>query len=324
MSCHPVRPEWYANYQMHPLVQRRRARVFRRELGGAHTTADAVLMWGSWFHPWSADSPKTAYFHYIDQSRALEPAFGEPVRPSRSRIRSHALQQRTYRDCSGIFCMSEWASSQTAAAHPAAASKCQVVGWGPCSVDLSHEEMPARRGDPLILHVSNDFHRKGVDYLIQVARVVRGQFPRARFVVVGRDKKDPDLGEHEGVEFLGLVRDRERLAAMFREASLFLLPHRFDRSPHVLVEAMSCGLPLVASRQGGAIELIDGTGVGCLVEVGDVQGYSDAISSILERPELAHTMGARGKELVRTRYNWGSIAQRIVGAISASVSPATA
>jgi len=320
LSYHPVRGEWYANYQMHPLVQRRRSVVFNREVQALPDSPQAILMWGSWFHPWSRANHKTPYFHYIDQSRALEPAYGEPVRPSVSRIRSHALQRDTYSDCEGIFCMSRWAQDQTAAAHPGARSRCEVVGWGPCSLDLSGEPFFQGRRDPVVLHVSNDFHRKGIDFLIETSRRVKALIPQARFVVVGTDKKNPRLGDVADVEFIGQIKDRDRLAQIFRESSLFFLPHRFDRSPHVLVEAMSAGLPLVVSQQGGAIELVEGTGTGGLVEVGDVEGYSKAICDILWNTERAAMMGQKGKDLVRAYYNWSGIADRICARMTRSVS----
>jgi glycosyltransferase involved in cell wall biosynthesis len=171
-------------------------------------------------------------------------------------------------------------------------------------------------GDPVVLHVSNDFRRKGIDYLIETSRLVKAVMPNVRFVVVGADKKNPRLGDLADVEFIGQIGDHVRLARMFRESSVFFLPHRFDRSPHVLVEAMSAGLPLVVSRQGGAIELVETTDTGVLVEVGDIEGYSQAICEILTAPERASSMGQRGKDLVRSYYNWPGIADRICASMS--------
>ena len=113
------------------------------------------------------------------------------------------------------------------------------------------------------------------------------------------------------VEFVGRVYDKATLAGYFREASLFFLPHRFDRSPHVLVEAMSAGLPLVASAQGGAIELIRNRGNGFLVDSGDIDGYSEAILELLRKPDVREAMGTRGQLLMRQAYTWPKIASKI-------------
>src|SRR5688500_7941589 len=51
LSYDRPRSEWWENYQMHPLIQRRRRKVLHRKLDRAGVTADCLLMWGSWFHP---------------------------------------------------------------------------------------------------------------------------------------------------------------------------------------------------------------------------------------------------------------------------------
>lgn len=313
------RAEWYRNYQMHPLVQKRRRRVLLRGIVERQLNPDALLMWGSWFKPWERDG-NTPYFHYIDQSRALVPEHGEPGSPSRARIVSHRLQAEAYRDCAGIFCMSEWARRQTITAHPAVADRVHTVGWGPCAVDLSAEPPSTHQAERLVLHVSNDFRRKGVDYLSAVASRVRAELPATRFVVIGRDRSGWAPPVDGSVEFLGPIYDRSTLEKYFRRAAVFLLPHRFDRSPHVLVEAMSAGIPFVASDQGGATELA-AQGAGVAVPVGDVEGYAAACLKFLREPAGARVAGRHGWELVRTRYNWNAVADRILALMNAALNP---
>lgn len=315
------RSEWWESFQMHPLMQSRRRRVLQSALGGIKTVPDALLMWGSWFHPMAgANSRHIPFFNYIDQSRSLEPLEGEPAAAWRRRRRSHALQGITYRDSSGIFCMSQWARSQTLESHPGIpASKVHAVGWGPCGIDLSGEEIGPRDGDPLILHVSNDFKRKGVDYLATVAARIQETHPRARFIVVGQDAGHMQVNAPSNVAFLGPIHDRRELSSLFRRASLFLLPHRFDRSPHVLVEAMSAALPFVTSAQGGPMELVQGGTAGLCVPVGDIGGYTSAVRRLLDHRDEAAALGARGKRLMLDRYNWPSVARRILAIIASTL-----
>jgi glycosyltransferase involved in cell wall biosynthesis len=163
----------------------------------------------------------------------------------------------------------------------------------------------------MVLHVSNDFERKGVDFLIRTAEVVRATLPQTEFVVIGQAHHDVPI-RSDAVRFLGPIRDKQELAWYFRQASLFFLPHRFDRSPHVLVEAMSAGLPLVTSRQGGCIELVEGQGTGWLIPIGDVEGYTHAILNLLTDFQLRARMGAAARDLMRRKYTWDRIAQQMV------------
>jgi len=215
--------------------------------------------------------------------------------------------------------MSEWARDQTLDSHAVRREKVTAVGWGPCAVDLSNEELGSTERDPVVLHVSNDFYRKGIDFLMDTAERVCQVIPKARFVVVGRDSSGFPVPATGRVEFLGPVYDKVTLAELFRKASIFFLPHRFDRSPHVLVEAMSASLPLVASSQGGAVEVIDGKDTGFLCEPGAVDQYAEAIITLLRDTDLKQRMGSNGRNLMRQHYNWPTIAQRIANLIENAV-----
>jgi glycosyltransferase involved in cell wall biosynthesis len=307
------RSEWWGNYQMHPLLQRRRRLVLRREMRALGGDPDALVMWGSWFAPFRGDERDAVpYLNYIDQSRSLAPLPGERAAAFSRRKKSHALQAETYRHSLAILCMSEWAREQTLDAHDLPSDKVITAGWGPCAVDLSSEDLVDREREPIVLHVSNDFYRKGVDYLIETAEQVRKVVPKARFVVIGRDVGTMPLRKVDNVEVLGPIYDKATLSDWFRRASLFLLPHRFDRSPHVLVEAMSAALPIVVSRQGGPVELVEGTGVGVACAVGDIEAYSTAVIDLLTNPTERQAMGARAVQLMRTRYTWSAVADKIL------------
>lgn len=305
------RSEWWKNYQMHPLVQIRRRHILSRGLSAIKEDIDALLMWGSWFQPPPLPAKKLPFFNYIDQSHSLHNLPGERKGRFARRVRAHALQAATYEASAGIFCMSEWARTQTLESHRVHPRKVVTVGWGPCGIDLSVHNFTDVERDPIVLHVSNDFYRKGIDFLLSTAERVHVAVPTARFLVIGEDAGGKKLPSSDYVLFLGRISDKQILADYFRKASLFFLPHRFDRSPHVLVEAMSAALPLVASYQGGAIELIEKTGTGFLIQSGDISGYADCIISLLRDQHLQRAMGQRSQELMKQKYNWPVIASRI-------------
>lgn len=314
--------EWWGNYQLHPFVQKRRRLVLQRKMKDFGRRPHALLMWGSWFQPFRAgDMSAVPYFTYIDQSRSLDNLPGERKAKFLRRQKSHQLQFETYQAASAIFCMSEWARKQTLEAHALPEEKVVTVGWGPCGVDLSNEDLISQEKEPLILHVSNDFYRKGVDYLIDTAEIVRKTIPRARFLVIGQDSSGLVCRNNGDVEFVGPIRDKQILADYFRKASLFFLPHRFDRSPHVLVEAMSAGLPIVATAQGGAIEIINGQDNGYLCTEGNIQEYAEAIIALLSNNDKRVHMAANARRLMLKQYNWPTVAQRIATIIDKHVKP---
>jgi glycosyltransferase involved in cell wall biosynthesis len=320
LSYRRNRGEWWVTYQMHPLVQRRRRRVLQRNLQSLRGRIDGLVMWGSWFNPRLDQIGESAPFvTYVDQSLSLRPVLGEPAPDGGvDRRRAHRLQARTYASATAVLCMSEWAREQTMLAHPSLpAEKVKAVGWGPCGVDLSGELPDWERREPLVLHVSNDFHRKGLDYLVQTAEIVRQSVPAARFVVIGEDYGGMrGIPSSEGVTMVGKIRDPAVLTGYFRKASVFFLPHRFDRSPHVLVEAMSASLPLVTSAQGGPLELTRGTEAGWALPIGDVAGYARTITALLQNRDTAAHTGEHGRRLMLRAYTWDVVARRILAEFS--------
>lgn len=308
LSWRPSKPEWWLTYQMHPLVQGQRGRVLRGSMR-AGGTVDALLMWGSWFHP----RVNIPYFNFIDQSLSLAPVEGEPGGRYVNRRRAHQLQGETYRDTGAIFCYSEWGRAQTLDAYPwLDPARVRAVGWGPCGVDMSDEIIHRTETPPIVLHVSNDFHRKGIDFLVATAAKVRQHIPEARFIVIGHDHGGlSPLPTGGGIEYVGPVFDKALLAEYFRSATVYFSPHRFDRSPHVLVEAMSASLPFVTSAQGGALELA-ATGGGLALSVGDIDAYTDAVTRLLADREYGARLGKAGLTAVRDRYNWPAIADRVM------------
>jgi glycosyltransferase involved in cell wall biosynthesis len=101
-------------------------------------------------------------------------------------------------------------------------------------------------GGPYMLTVATLERRKNLETLLEAMPLVRERRPKLRLAVVGgQGWKAPPL-EAEGVLPLGYVHDDE-LAALYRGASVFVYPSRFEGFGMPIVEAMACGTPVVAS-----------------------------------------------------------------------------
>jgi glycosyltransferase involved in cell wall biosynthesis len=94
---------------------------------------------------------------------------------------------------------------------------------------------------------------------------------------------------------------------------LVVLPSRSEGLPFALLEAMALGRPVVATAVGGCPEVVDEGRTGLLVPAGDPAALAGAISRLLERPEEARAMGARGADRVRAEFTLA----RMVGGLEA-------
>jgi glycosyltransferase involved in cell wall biosynthesis len=177
----------------------------------------------------------------------------------------------------------------------------------PNAVDTVHYR-PACAG-PLrtefrILSVGRLVKYKRYDRLLRVLARVRTMTSRpVRAVLAGSGPLEgelkaqaAELGLHEGlVQFSGSADDP---AGLYGEADLFVLTSDCEGTPNVILEAMSCGLPVVATAAGGVPGLVRHGLTGRLVSTADEDGLASAITSLIEQPGLRRAYGARAREFV--------------------------
>jgi glycosyltransferase involved in cell wall biosynthesis len=159
---------------------------------------------------------------------------------------------------------------------------------------------------------------KRLDSVIKLLPDLLKEFPELTFVVVGEDHgqgaayKDvaEELGVGAHVKFLGHV-PREELIEAYRACDVFVLPSDYEAFGIVLLEAMACGKPCVATRVGGVSDIVDHGKTGLLVEYGNVQALKEALVSLLGDHELRAEIGAAARRSVGERFDWSAVVSRI-------------
>jgi glycosyltransferase involved in cell wall biosynthesis len=97
-----------------------------------------------------------------------------------------------------------------------------------------------------------------------------------------------------------------------RGLDVVALPSRYEGHPLVLLEAMALGKPVVATRIPGIREVVESGRTGVLVPPGDADALVATLRSLVENPELRASLGARARELVKSRYALADVHDRIV------------
>jgi len=172
---------------------------------------------------------------------------------------------------------------------------------------------PARRGERL-LYVGPLIRRKGLRTLIAALAMLRGAGRAFRLVVAGRGPDEPALralasrlGVADAIEFAGYVPEG-RLPALYAGADLFVFPSFKEGFGLVLVEAMACGLPVVASSAQPIPEVVGEAGR--FFTPGDPAALAGVLGAVMGDPDLRATMRHEGLKRVRERYDWSRIAER--------------
>lgn len=195
----------------------------------------------------------------------------------------------------------------------------------PAGVDLSifapnGDRLSARRKVGLadsptvffLARLDRTHYFKGLHLLIDaVARL-----PKAVLVIGGDGEWRPQyearahatLGDR--ARFVGDVPD-ESLPAFYRAADVVALPSvdRTEAFGLVILEALACGTPVVASRLPGVRTLVDEGRTGYLVQPGDIAELADKIGRCINE---SATLGPNAHAFVRARYGWPAIAQQLI------------
>ena len=119
------------------------------------------------------------------------------------------------------------------------------------------------------------------------------------------------LGVTRAVTFAGYVPQSE-MAPYYRTADLFALGSDFDNSPNVVLEAMACGLPVVATNVGGVAEYVASGRGGDLVPKGDAAAMAGVIGDWMSSVERRRAAGAFNRQRVVQEFSWRASASRLL------------
>jgi len=162
---------------------------------------------------------------------------------------------------------------------------------------------------------------KGVEYLIRAIPKVLKRFPETRFVLVG-DGPDREkiarwiaaYGLSQSVELAGYVF-HDRLPAYYQQADLFVMPSLNEAQGLVALEAMACGLPVVASQVGGIPEMIQDGHNGLLVPPKDSDALAGAIIRVLDDRTLRGSLSQNALQAAR-KFSWEKNINKFVALFS--------
>jgi glycosyltransferase involved in cell wall biosynthesis len=183
--------------------------------------------------------------------------------------------------------------------------------WFPVAKEEARRELGLPSGVPvLIYHGAIDIQTKGLDILIRAFRVVKEVRGDAHLVVVGSGKDHDEFGKMIAgaaditwrAEWLHECAELRRYLSA---ADVYVFPSRGDAFGISILEAMSCGLPVVAGRSRGVPDIfIEGESQGgCIVPAGDADALAHALITLLANQAKMVAMGRAGLNRVSSEYS---------------------
>jgi len=164
---------------------------------------------------------------------------------------------------------------------------------------------------------------KGVDRIIEILPKTRRQINEANLVVVGDgpelgnlQRLAGELGAKGYVSFVGRV-PHEEVPYYLRAADVFVLYSGYEGLPHIVLEAMAAGAPVILSDTGGNPEVIENGVNGLLIPTGDQEKLKEAILRVLRDTELAEEFVERSREKVKQAFSWDALMKRTLEVLQA-------
>jgi glycosyltransferase involved in cell wall biosynthesis len=235
-----------------------------------------------------------------------------------SEVHTWAARQSVACRRADVCCVStSWAAQSVIDDYGLPPSRVRVVGMGhrPRSTSGQTRDWSV----PRFLFVGVDWGRKNGDAVLAAFAAVRQQFPKATLDLVGGH---PPI-DLPGVTGHGLLPREDPTAQrlldlLFARSTVFVLPSRFDPSPIAYLEAASAGLPVIATTEGGAGELLGAAAL--TVHPDDRPGLEQAMLRLSD-PEFAESLGAEASRRA-AESSWEAVAGRILDSLGLVVEPA--
>jgi starch synthase len=245
----------------------------------------------------------------IAARQARVPFVFTPVRHQRPLGWSSPAFRRLYRESDAVVALTageaEWITAR--GARP---DRVHVIGLGP----LNNRDAPPeaarehlRHDGPIVLFLGQLHAYKGFKVVLDAARLLRHR-KDTLFVFAGPDVRGNSRAfarAGQNVRWLGSVPPELR-DSLLGACTVLCVPSSRESFGSVVVEAWTCGKPVIGGPAAATRELID-DGVDGFVVPQDPKAVVERLAALLDDSELGRTMGCRGKEKVDRRFSWPAI-----------------
>lgn len=186
-----------------------------------------------------------------------------------------------------------------------------ALAYAGCNTPIREMDLAAKDySRKNILFVGVTWERKGGPDLVQAYKQVLHKHPQASLTIVGCE---PAINL-PNVKVVGKVAVAE-VEQYYKQASIFCLPTRLEPFGIVFIEAMSFGLPLVAPHTGAVSDFVESGKNGYMFSPGDISAMARYLIDLLDDPERCRKLGQVGYHLVRERYTWRKVGEKMKASI---------
>ncbi len=167
-----------------------------------------------------------------------------------------------------------------------------------------------------ILWVGRFLPGKGVRYLIEAFSLLKDEHDDLTLKLVGEgplkeelEEKARELGVLDSIIFEGIV-ENDKMPEVYNESKVFALSSLTEGVPRTVLEALSCGTPVVSTDLPQIREIIDGCGY--IVSQKDSKELSECIAKLFEDQEKRKIFGEQGRDKIQENYSWRDTVEKTI------------
>ncbi len=166
---------------------------------------------------------------------------------------------------------------------------------------------------------------KGSFDIIEAAKEIVSRHVPVIFDLVGEELKKGDVIQLQNqIDQAGLgnvvtlhpVATGSRKVEIFCDADIFIFPSYSEGMPIAVIEAMACGLPIIATRVGGVPEMVSDGVNGMLIDVGRPDQIADALQHLYDNPDMRHSMKMNSYKTAFEKFDIEKLVPRLVNIYS--------
>jgi len=162
----------------------------------------------------------------------------------------------------------------------------------------------------VLLFVGSLLKQKGIFDLVEAFNQTYKKYKNLRLIFVGKGfayseivNKLNELQFKNKIYIVG-EKSHNKIPDWLNASDIFVFPSHSEGLPNVVIEAMACGKPVIATKVGGIPEAVQDGKSGILIEKGDIKALSNAINYLIRNKQIRISMGNKGRKIVEEKFTW--------------------
>jgi len=163
-----------------------------------------------------------------------------------------------------------------------------------------------------VLYVGSFAKRKNLSLLLQAMTIVQEVFPKVKLILAGKPsgKEDTNFNEFDikyKIEVISRPKQQNELKLLYNRAKMLVFPSMYEGFGLPVLEAMTCGCPVITSNTTSLPEIVGSAGI--MIDPYNNQSLADNIIRVLKNPDLANDMIVKGS-IQAKKFDWDNVAAK--------------